>query len=477
MQYGAHSGLSGNNAKAIQKAVDAAAKTGGTVLIPAGNFVTGPVMLKSGVELHLANDAALLGSTSRMDYQVSTSVISAVGQKNVAVTGNGLIDGRGAEVVQDVIMLLRKGVMTDPEWKIKRPTEHSRPNILLFLNCTNVRVSGITIKNSANWVQNYKDCDGVQINNIKVQSTCYWNNDGIDIVDSRNVIISNSYFNASDDGICLKSERADGVCENISVINCTARTSANGFKIGTGSMGAFKNIEVKNLTVYDTYRSAVALETVDGAAIEDVRISNVKATNTGNAIFIRLGHRNTDERYGSFKKVLISDVKVEVPAGKPDIGYPLEGPPPKVPPHNLLPASIVGIPGHPVTDVRLRNIEVSYEGGASKSKAHISLDSLSTVPENAAGYPEFSMFGELPAWGLYIRHAEDIDLQQITLVSKDGDFRPALVADDVSRLRVDELNVPASQAKPVVVLNKTTGHELTHINLPAGNSTGIIIQQ
>lgn len=144
-------------------------------------------------------------------------------------------------------------------------------------------------------------------------------------------------------------QSADGIYEDILVENCTARSSASGFKIGTGSIGGFRNIRVNNLTVFDTYCSAIALETVDGAFIEDIGINNVRAINTGNAIFIRQG----------------------LPSGKPDIGYPMERPPPKVPPHNLPLSSVVGIPGHPVQNVTLSNIQISYGGGANKAKAYV----------------------------------------------------------------------------------------------------------
>jgi len=476
LRFGAKSGLSTNNTLAIQKAIDEAAKQGGKVIIPSGNFITGPLSLKSNVELHLVSDAVLLGSTQRLDYNKLMSLISAQGQQHISITGNGIIDAQGRELVENLLQLLREGKLEDKQWLMKRPVEENRPNIIFFQNCKDVKVTGITLKNAASWVQNYKECDGVLIDNMTVQSTAYWNNDGIDIVDSKNVKISNSYFNAADDAICLKSEKADKSCENVLVENCKVRSSANGFKIGTGSLGGFKNIMVKNLTVFDTYRSAVALETVDGANLENVMVSGVRAKNTGNAFFIRLGHRNIDNRYSTLKNVLIENLTVEVPSGKPDIGYPVEGPPPKVLPHNLIPSSIVGLSGHPVKDITLKNIEIVYGGGASKAKAYVSTDSLALVPENAAGYPEFTMFGELPGWGMYMRHAEGVLLENVKLSYRDADFRPALVADDVKDLSVIKLNIPASEAKQTIVLNNVTNPVLKELNLPSGETGAVLTQ-
>lgn len=463
--YGA-SIAAANNVVAIQKAIDAAAKAGGgRVVVPAGVFVTGPLMLKSNVELHLNANAILRGSAKRMDFDEGRmAVIIARNQHNVAVTGPGTIDGQAHALMLNVFQLLREGKVQDDQWLIKRPTEQNRPNLLYFLNCKKVKVTGITLKDAANWVQNYKECEDVTVDHITVQSTAYWNNDGIDIVDSKNVKITNSFFNASDDAICLKSEIPNGSCENVWVENCTLRSSASGFKLGTGSLGGFRNITVKNLTVFDTYRSAIALETVDGAYLEDINISHVRATNTGNAIFIRLGHRNKDGRYSAVKNVLIDDVKAEIPAGKPDLGYPLEGPLPKVPPHNLVPASIVGLPGHAVQNVRLQNIEISYGGGASKEKAFVSLDSLTAVTENEAGYPEFTMFGELPAWGLYCRHAEGITLNNFKITLIDKDFRPAMVFDDVKGLNLDKVELPATLKMSGIIYRSVTQVQSANVN-------------
>ncbi|MFD1255248.1 glycoside hydrolase family 28 protein [Mucilaginibacter terrae] len=476
--YGAKPSLRLNNGKSIQKAIDdAASHGGGMVLVPAGTYITGPLVLKTGVELHLDDDALLMGSTNRMDYpKDKMAVISAVSQQNIAITGNGIIDGQGRELVENVFVLLRQGIIKDKEWLLKRPTESNRPGVLHFYDCTNVKVTGVTIKNAACWVQNYKKCSQVVINHIRVISTAYWNNDGIDIVDSKDVRITNCFVNAADDGICLKSEERSGRCENIYVENCTVRSSASAFKLGTGSLGTFKNITVKNLTVYDTYRSAVALETVDGADMENINVSNVQAKNTGNAILIRLGHRNSDDKYSTIKHVYIGNVKAEIPSAKPDIGYPVEGPPPKVPPHNLLPASITGIPGHAIEDVILENIEITYGGGANKEKAYISTDLLSTVPEQIPNYPEFTMFGELPAWGLYVRHAKGIKLKNVTLKLLENDFRPSMVFDDVNGLDVQGLNLPNAKVLPTVILNKVTSPSLKSINLPGENQNAVKTQ-
>ena len=434
--YGAKADASTNNATFIQKAIDeVSAAGGGRVIVPPGIFLTGNLVLKSGVDLHLEPGSCLMGTNKTSEYTGTgrRALIAASNAKNISVSGSGIIDGQGQELMLDIFKKLRSGeVKQDTLWLVKRP-EVGRALLLFFRNCTDVNVSGVTLKNASNWVQDYRECTNILIDRITVQSTAYWNNDGLDVTDSKNVKITNCFINASDDGICLKSENKDSSCEDIFIDSCTVRSSANGFKLGTAGTGGFKNIKVRNLTVFDTYRSAIALESVDGGFLESIDIQNVVAKNTGNAIFIRLGHRNGGKKISTLKEVYIANVKAEIPLYKPDQGYPIEGPPdhlrpgedkmPRRPshfhiyghpflPYNLVPSSIVGIPGHPVQNVTLENIEITYGGRASKEIACIPLNKITSVPENEAGYPEFSMWGELPSWGFYLRHAEDIKMKK-----------------------------------------------------------------
>lgn len=441
--YGAHGDGRSDNTGAIQKAIDeATAGGGGIVLVPAGQFLTGVLTLKSNVDLHLAAGAVLLGSTNRTDYgpHNALALLEARGQSHIAITGSGTIDGQGEALLKDIYDRLRAGTLQDAEWQKPnpwhqvRPSEENRPKIIGFTRCDGVTVKGITLKHSLDWVEDYKSCTNLMIDSIRVESNTFWNNDGIDLVDCKNVRLTNSFFDADDDGICLKSEDRNDSCENIYVAHCTVRSSASAIKLGTAGRGGFHHITMRDITVYDTYRSAIALECVDGGRMEDIDIRDVRATNTGNAIFIRLGHRNKDSVVSSIRHIYIGNVTVEVPAVKPDKGYPMEGPPLDFP-HNIFPSSIVGLPGHPVEDVVLENIKVTCPGGGLKETAWP--DSLhqapgNAIPENPSDYPEFSMFGELPAWGLYARHANGLTLKNVQFIARETDYRPATILDDVS---------------------------------------------
>ncbi len=462
----------------IQKAIDAAfSKGGGRVLVPAGIFLTGTIRLKNNVDLHLDKDAVLLGSSYLSDYERNNrwyAIVLAEKQNNIAITGSGTIDGQGKEVVKNVIKLIENKAIADPLNK-NRPGEYFRPQLIEITNCTKILIKNVTLKNAACWVQSYIECNNLTIDSIHVESTTYWNNDGIDIIDCKNAEVKNANINAADDGICLKSSNPELTCENINISNCKVRSSASGIKFGTGSVGGFKKINIDNIYVYDTYRTAIALEMVDGGILEDVSISNITARNSGGALFIRLGQRNKKLKPGIIRRIYIKGMNVEVPNSKPDAGYDIEGPPGEdIHPHNLLPSSIAGLPGYPVQDVTLENIIITHGGGANKSKAFVSLDSLEKVPERASDYPEYSMFGELPSWGIYTRHANDIRLKNVVLKYTEQDFRPALVFDDVNQLTITDLEIPTVKVSPTIVLRQVSNESLKKIKMPVNKKSAII---
>ncbi|MCJ8209720.1 glycosyl hydrolase family 28 protein [Mucilaginibacter sp. RS28] len=481
VDYGAKSDGKTNNAQAIQKAIDeTSAKGGGTVVIPAGRFLTAPINLKSGVNLFVSEKGVLLGSDKRLDYSSGNALplISANGQHDISITGPGTIDGQGDLILEDLLRLLKAGTLQDATWqkynpwRQKQPEERNRPKLVLFRDCNNIKIKHVFMKNALDWVQDYRNCENLVVDSMKVESNTYWNNDGIDIVDCRNVKVTNSFFNADDDGICFKSENRQHYCDNIYVANCKVRSSASAIKFGTASHGGFKNVKLENIEIYDTYRSAIAIESVDGGFLEDITIKNINARNTGNAIFIRTGHRNQDSVSSYIKKVFISNVNVQVPAGKPDKGYPMEGPP--VPgEHHVFPCVIAGLPGHPVSDVTIENVKVTYEGGYDQKIPTISLDSLHTIPEKPADYPEFSMFGELPAWALYVRHAENLTFKSTTFDYQKADPRAACVFDDVKGLHLEDFTVKKAKTNPVMVLKDVKNESFKGLQIPGDKKVAI----
>ena len=313
------------NTRALKRAIDVIHEEGGGKLIfPLGRYVSGTLHLLSGVTLHLESGAVLLGSNNPYDYDrepgLNTAFLLARGQKNIGVTGEGLIDCRGRQTAYNLVDLIHRGLVDD-RLGLDRPNESIRPMIFYFRECDGVTVEGISLKNSASWVQTYDQCKNLKIDRINVESNAYWNNDGLDIVDCENVTVTNSYFDASDDAICLKSHSGAHMCRNILIRDNVARSGASGIKFGTVSAGGFKDIRIINNKVYDTYRSAITIQAVDGAKVDNIFVDSLYAIHTGNVIYLRIGDRWSSGRQPSMSNITIQNVYGEVPAGKPDKGY------------------------------------------------------------------------------------------------------------------------------------------------------------
>lgn len=450
------------NTKAIQEAIDnASTNGGGRVTIPRGRFVSGTILLKSNVELHLTKHALLIGSIDANDYiRVSKrkALIQANEVTNIAISGSGKIDGRGAILALRLDSLFYAGEIDSAAYNFveQRPKWYTRPQLIYFWQCEDVVVSNVTLRNSACWVQTYERCNRVTIDKIKVESDAYWNNDGLDIVDSKNVSVTNCDINSSDDGICIKSEdfSKSYYCDSILIEGCTVRSSASAVKLGTASVCDMRNITIRNIKVYDTYRSAIAIEAMQGGTLENILVENVTAKNTGNAIFLRIGKIRGVQNPGTLKNVIIRNIKVTIPVIQPDIDYEIRGP---LLPffHNTFPSSITGIPGHPVQNVTLENITIIYPGGGNPAYANMPTDRINEIPEKITSYPEFSMFGELPAWGFYIRHVEGLTMKNMCIKIKENDYRPAMVMDDVKDLAIINLEVKGDE-KPNPIFFKNT---------------------
>lgn len=360
------------------------------------------------------------------------ALISSEDTRGVKISGEGIIDGRGLELALAIDSLHHTGVRPDPTYNKRRMRPSIRPKLLDFKNVDGLRVEGVNLRSSAAWGLSLDGCRDVVIRDIDFENRAYWNNDGIDIADCSNVLVERCNINSADDGIVLKSFDSDGGNDGIIIRDCDICSSSCAVKFGTESFGGFRNVEISDIRVRDTYRSAIALETVDGAVLENVLVDGVSAVNTGNAIFMRLGHRR-GERPGAFRNVTVRNLTCVVPFGRPDENYDLRGPGLNVI-HNPIPASITGLPDARVQNVVLENIDVTYPGRGTKGMGYIGKYRISDVPENRAGYPEYTMFGELPAWGLYVRHADGITLKNVKMRVSAPDYRDALVADDVTGL-------------------------------------------
>ncbi len=434
--------------KAIQTAIDRCASAGGgTVYFPPGKWLTGTLWLKSHVTLQLDAGCVLVGSTNQADYPqykvrirsytdnyVCQSLLAGEDLENVAICGRGTIDGSGAAY----------------HW-----THYlDRPYLIRLAGCRDVVVSGIHLRNSGMWMQHYLACDYVRIQNVTVWNHVTYNNDGLDIDGCQHVIVSGCMIDSGDDALCLKST-FDRACKDIAISNCVLSSHCNAIKMGTESNGGFQNISISNCTICtsrdtkSTYGirkglAGIALEMVDGGRLERIAISNIVIDGVTVPIFMRLGNRARPFKkgmaspgVGTFRQVTLNNI---VATDMSNIG-----------------CSITGLAGHPVQDVTLSNIQLSFAGGGTRQQA------VRPIPELERAYPEGRMFGVLPAYGFYCRHVAGLTLRNIRLQTVKPDRRPAIVMDDVKNARLDALEA-TSTADTRAVLRFTNVRNSTICN-------------
>lgn len=442
---------------AVNKAIDhAAARGGGTVYFPAGTYVCFTIRLKSNITLHLDNGATILAAPAPsdgvggydhaepMDPAISTfqdfghshwknSLIWGEGLHDIAITGQGLIWGKG----------LGRGDGKD-DW-LKDPNGPGTANKAIGLkNCRNVTLSDFKILEGGWFALLATGVDNMTIDNI----LCDTNRDGFDIDCCKNVRVSNCTVNSPwDDGICPKSSYALGyprVTENLTISDCLvtgnyqvgsvldgtwkkmppdfAKDIHGRIKFGTETNGGFRNITISNCIFEDS--RGLAFETVDGGMIEDVTVSNLTMRGIVNApFFLRLGKRMrgpAGRQIGTMKRILIQNV---TSSGA-----------------NLLPSVFAGLTGHPIEDIKLSNIHLHHIGGAPAAMAALNPE------ENELGYPEATMFGDLPATGLFLRHMRGVELSNVEVEVAAPDPRPALWMQDVEDVDIFRLRAPAGPA-------------------------------
>ena len=401
----------------IQKAIDACSQSGGgTVYLPPGTFLSGTIYFKTGVTLRLAAGCTLLGSTDLKDYPPTVqafrsytdnytdkSLIYGENVERIAITGEGTIDGRGASF--------------EGPYKV-------RPYMIRFIQCRDVTVKDVTIKDSPMWVQHFLACDDVRITGITVRSLVNHNNDGIDFDSCRRGVISDCNINSGDDAIVLKSTSAR-VCRDVAVSNCVLSSRCNALKMGTESNGGFENIVITGCSIYDTRLAGVALEIVDGGTMDRVVVSNITMNKVGAPLFVRLGNRARPFKkdmekpaIGVLRNVTFSNIEA---TGANPTG-----------------CAISGLREAKIENLTLSNVRLSFEGGGTKA------DAEQEIPEKPADYPEYSMFGRLPAYGLYCRHVKGLKMLNVQLQLEKPDRRHAVVFEDVEHALIDCLDVPLS---------------------------------
>ena len=426
---------------AINAAIEAAAaKGGGVIYFPKGVYSSYSIRLKDNITLRLDEGAVIKAAkpTAEQGYDIAepnewdmyqdfghshwkNSLIWGIGLKNLKLEGKGLIDGTDA---------LSRGLGR------QGPIAEANKAIALK-ECKNVTIKGISLLNSGHLSLLLTGVDNLVIDNV----LCDTNRDAFDIDCCANVKITNCVVNSlNDDGIVLKSSYGLGypkATENVLIKNCTVsgydpgtvysgtygtsitaapdRDGPTGrVKFGTESNGGFKNIRIENIT-FKRCRG-LALETVDGALIENIKVRHLRMDDIWNSpIYIRIGDRMRGPKELPASKahnIEISDVVVT----NCDTRYAL---------------LIVGLPGNPVENVTLRDIHIQYKGGLTKEDVRLQRGANSFFFGRNSGYPEPSAHGIQPAWGLSMQHARNIKFKNVTMELMQPDEREKIFLDDV----------------------------------------------
>jgi len=490
-------GATGNgvtiDSPAINKAIETlAASGGGTLFFPAGNYLCYSIRLKSNIAFYLDQGATIVAADSAapgaimpsaftaydaaepnewsqyQDYGHShwhNSLIWAEGAENLAITGPGRIWGKG----------LSKG--TGPGPRAEQPGVGNKS--IALKNCHNVLLRDFSILHGGHFAILATGADNLTIDNLKIDT----NRDGMDIDCCRNVRISNCYVNSPwDDAICLKSSYGlgsprptefvtisdcyvSGCFEEGTLLDATYRRFAPGvnvphtgrIKFGTEANGGFRNVTISN-GVFEGCQG-LALETVDGALLEDVTITNISMRDIISApIFMRLGRRMRGPKelaIGTLKRIVISNVVCSNCVSR-------------------LGSIISGIPGHEIEDVRISGVVVQHQGGGTKENAALQ------PAEREDTYPEPGMFGTMPSHGFYVRHVKGIQFDNIDIRTDKDDQRPAFVLDQVEGADFFRIQTPHVAGAPTFALHKVSDFSVhfcnsvpdTHVEQTEGQTVG-----
>lgn len=423
---------------AIQAAIDACSKEqGGTVVIPAGEFICGTIEIKSGVTLHIATSGRLLGSKRREDYSAGKGVpsgngnivfIYAVNAENISIEGYGTIDGNGLSFYNGM------GDNTGPGQR-GVGGNFDRPHLIIFYQCTRFQVTDILLTNSAYHCFRILKCKHVQLHNIRIYNRVNKNNDGFHFNDTQYVHITNCDVQCQDDACALF-----GSNQFVTITNCSFSTRWSIFRFGGGEA---QNITVSNCLIYDTYGCPIKISS-GRARIENLSFSNIIMRNVTGPIGIGFtgnsnqgNSNNTSDTTPAFvRNISFSNIRatvVEKPVNHPDIHFGV----------NVFDGelnsciTLNGVGKVFLENISLTDVHVTYAGGGTKEQA-----AKREVPELSAEY--FGVWGTKPfgppAYGLYARNVKGLTLQNVRFTYEKADARPAVVFDNVQDASITGLS-------------------------------------
>lgn len=409
------------NTQSIQAAIDScSASGGGTVLVGNGGYVTGTFYMKSHVTLHVSAGSKLLGSADYDDYATDTHkqmykmeskldrcLIFARDAHFFAIEGHGVIDGRGYK--EDF-----------PEY---------RPTLIRFVDCSHIKMRDITLKDPASWTTAWLYCQNIVIEGVHIESMANGNGDGLDFDGCENVRVSNCSFNNSDDCICLQASLVDKPCRDVVITNCIFQTRWGGIRIGLLSRGDFESVTVSNCIFKDIRDSGLKIQMNEGGAMRNMVFSNLVMKNVPRPIFMTFCQQKACvdapeemapmNEMGNFifDGILVDNSMTDE--------------------HSAI--FITGMPGNPITNIMLSDIQMVNGGGGTLEDAEKREFKEYTLETLEGWWPEYSLVGTLPAHGIFVRHVDGLSMDNVNIAIANVDMRPAIVLDDVMRADISNI--------------------------------------
>lgn len=443
---------------AINAAIDSCvAHGGGRVVVPAGTYLCGSIRMKSHVELHLSAGAKILAAPAKMKaydeaeswegpaYQdgghtyFKNSLIYAIGQEYVSITGCGMIDGLG---------LTKKD--TEKGGVVNGGNIGTGDKAIAFKLCRNILIRDVTIYRGGHFGIILTGCELGTVDNVTIDT----NRDGFDIDCCKYLSISNCKINTPrDDALVLKSSYAlkkPVITEHIAITNCVITGYKLGslldgsyipepvswvcgrFKLGTESNGGYKNISLSNCTFM--YSSGLAFEEVDQGIMENITVSNITMNHVHHyPIYITTGCRNRGPKerttVSTGRDIMISNMVAN------DVD-------------SLAGIIVTGMPGEPLRNITLSNIQLQFRGGGRAELAK------REYREQGKNYPEAKFAKETPAYGLFARHVDGLEVNNVTFRTMKPEYRPAAMLVDVKNESITNLKADLQKGARLIVKKK-----------------------
>lgn len=410
------------NTSLIQSKIDEVSQNGGgSIILLKGEFLLAPIELKSNVSLYVPKGTTLVlvdHDTYINLNEENTAFIYANGAENVHLFGGGTIDGNGLTFTNEpktdspfyaleTFNLYQRVILARNRIRFAKESEFARPNVLKFVNCENSSVEGIRLKDTASWTFLISDCRSFTVKNLVIDNHLHIaNGDGIDITGGRGISVEHCFIATADDGICIKSTDAD--VSDVKVSDCTVTSFANCFKIGTETEFDIKNISVKNCKFFmpdgivGGY-AGIAIESADGANVSDVTVSDIEMDGISSPLLVWLGNRlkRGRDKAGSITNIKIENIKAK---------------------NAELPCAVTGCKDANINGITINNLDFTYRD----TKENLSVRK-NVSDHSMNGYPEItrvshfyfsshekSKYWSLPCYGLYVRFAENVSVNNFT---------------------------------------------------------------